>query len=135
LAPARAGNPFDDRPQHARAKTAAQHVLLIAANIGAWLWTWCSFADRPALIGTSMLAYMFGLRHAFDADHIAAIDNVVRKLMQDGKRPLSAGFFFSFGHSTVVVLGSAAIVATAALAQNRLAAVHSFGTAIGKIVS
>jgi nickel/cobalt transporter (NiCoT) family protein len=128
-------NPFDDRPQHARAKTAAQYALLIAANMGAWLWAWCSFADRPALIGTSLLAYMFGLRHAFDADHIAAIDNVVRKLMQEGRRPLSAGFFFSLGHSTVVVLGSAAIAATAALAQNRLAAVHSFGATIGTIVS
>ena len=55
------------------------------------------------LIGTALLAYTFGLRHAVDADHIAAIDNVTRKLMQDGKRPVAVGFFFSLGHSTVVV--------------------------------
>ena len=49
-----------------------------------------------------MLAYTFGLRHAFDADHIAAIDNTTRKLLQEGKRPLGVGFFFSLGHSTIV---------------------------------
>src|SRR5438445_540572 len=54
--------------------------------------------------GTGILAYTLGLRHAFDADHIAAIDNSTRKLMADGKRPLSVGFFFSLGHSSVVFL-------------------------------
>ena len=53
-------------------------------------------------LGTGVLAYTLGMRHAFDADHIAAIDNTTRKLMNDGKRPLSVGFFFSLGHSTVV---------------------------------
>jgi nickel/cobalt transporter (NiCoT) family protein len=52
--------------------------------------------------GTGILAYTLGMRHAFDADHIAAIDNTTRKLVQDGKRPLSVGFFFSLGHSTIV---------------------------------
>ena len=50
--------------------------------------------------GTGVLAYTLGMRHAFDADHIAAIDNTTRKLVNDGKRPLSVGFFFSLGHST-----------------------------------
>ena len=59
---------------------------------------------NPALAGLGTLAYTFGLRHAFDADHIAAIDNTTRKLLQDGKRPLGVGFFFSLGHSTVVLL-------------------------------
>ncbi len=54
--------------------------------------------------GTGVLAYTLGMRHAFDADHIAAIDNTTRKLVNDGKRPLSVGFFFSLGHSTVVFL-------------------------------
>ncbi len=54
--------------------------------------------------GTGVLAYTLGMRHAFDADHIAAIDNTTRKLIQDGKRPLSVGFFFSLGHSSVVFL-------------------------------
>src|SRR5215467_4755801 len=53
-------------------------------------------------LGTGLTAYTLGLRHAFDADHIAAIDNTTRKLMADGKRPLSVGFFFSLGHSTIV---------------------------------
>ena len=61
------------------------------------------YAPRnPALAGLAALAYTFGLRHAFDADHIAAIDNTTRKLLQDGKRPLGVGFFFSLGHSTIV---------------------------------
>ena len=113
-------NLFDDRPQHARGKTAVIYAILIAANITAWLWAWISFADEPMLMGTAVLAYMFGLRHAFDADHIAAIDNVVRKLMQDERRPFSVGFFFSLGHSTIVVLASVAIAATAAMAQDKL---------------
>ena len=53
-------------------------------------------------LGTGVLAYTLGMRHAFDADHISAIDNTTRKLMAEGKRPLSVGFFFSLGHSTIV---------------------------------
>ena len=78
---------------------------------------------------------MFGLRHAFDADHIAAIDNVVRKLMQEGKAPYSVGFFFSLGHSTIVVLASVAIAATAAALQGRLTAFHDIGGIIGTAIS
>jgi high-affinity nickel-transport protein len=94
-----------------------------------------AFADRPVLLGTAVLAYVFGLRHAFDADHIAAIDNVVRKLIQGGKSPYSAGFFFSLGHSTIVVLASLAIAATAAALQGGLDAFHAIGGAIGTGVS
>ena len=61
-------------------------------------------SQYSALIGIGGLAYSFGLRHAFDADHISAIDNTTRKLLQDGKRPVGVGFFFSLGHSTVVFL-------------------------------
>ena len=53
----------------------------------------------PVLLGTALLAYSFGLRHAVDADHIAAIDNVTRKLMQEGQRPIGVGFYFSLGHA------------------------------------
>ena len=56
----------------------------------------------PLMVGLGGLAYTFGLRHAFDADHISAIDNTTRKLLQDGRKPLGVGFFFSLGHSTVV---------------------------------
>ena len=126
---------FDDRMHRLRAKAAGIYGLLIAANAAAWLWAWIAFVDRPALLGTAFLAYIFGLRHAFDADHIAAIDNVVRKLMQEGKAPYSVGFFFSLGHSTIVVLASLAIAATAAAMQGRLDAFHDLGGVIGTVVS
>lgn len=110
-------------------------VPLIVANVAAWAWAWHMFADRPALLGTALLAWVFGLRHAVDADHIAAIDNVVRKLMQDGKRPIDAGLFFSLGHSTVVVLASLAIAGTTAAMQDRLEAFRAIGSVIGTSVS
>ena len=97
---------FDDQVSRVRAKTSVIYTLLLTANGSAWAWAWTAFAERPALLGTALLAYLFGLRHAFDADHIAAIDNVVRKLTQEGKAPCSAGFFFSLGHSTVVFVAS-----------------------------
>jgi high-affinity nickel-transport protein len=61
-----------------------------------------SLGDKALGIGVGLTAYTLGLRHAFDADHIAAIDNTTRKLMNDGQRPMGVGFFFSLGHSTVV---------------------------------
>jgi len=66
-------------------------------------------ARHPALLGLGGLAYTFGLRHAFDADHISAIDNTTRKLLQEGRRPVSVGFFFSLGHSSVVLLIAVAL--------------------------
>jgi high-affinity nickel-transport protein len=128
-------NPFDDRPNHIKVKITTIYALLVAANIGAWTWAWIAFAGHPALLGTAFLAYMFGLRHAFDADHIAAIDNVVRKLMQEGKAPHSVGFFFSLGHSSIVILASIAIAATAAAMQDRLNEFHNLGGVIGTTVS
>jgi high-affinity nickel-transport protein len=78
-----------------------------------------------------MLAYVLGLRHAVDADHIAAIDNVVRKLMQEGKRPVSAGLFFSLGHSLVIAIAVAVIVGTAFALQGRLHPFKVIGSVIG----
>jgi high-affinity nickel-transport protein len=128
-------NPFDDRPERPKSKIAVVYTLLLAANVAAWIWALAAFRDEPALLGTALLAYMFGLRHAFDADHIAAIDNVVRKLMQEGKAPFTAGFYFSLGHSTVVVL-ALLVVATAAVAmRDRLEAFDDVGGAIGTAVS
>ena len=128
-------NPFDDRPTRAKAKIAITYAVLVVANITAWICALIAFADRPILLGTAFLAYMFGLRHAFDADHIAAIDNVVRKLMQDGKSPYSAGFFFSLGHSTIVILASVAIAVAAVAMHNKLDAFHNIGGVIGTTVS
>lgn len=128
-------NPFDDQPTQAKTKNTIIYAILIVANITAWIWALIAFVDRPILLGTAFLAYMFGLRHAFDADHIAAIDNVVRKLMQDGKSPYSAGFFFSLGHSTIVILASIAIAAVAAAMQSKFGAFHNIGGMIGTSVS
>ena len=116
-------------------RVARLYAALVAANIGTWVWAFAAFRDHPVLLGTAMLAYSFGLRHAFDADHIAAIDNVTRKLMQDGQRPLGVGLFFSLGHSTIVVgLSLAIAVATAAL-QTRFDAFKTVGGIIGTLVS
>lgn len=83
--------------------------VLGALNLGAWIWAAVAFHDRPVLLGVALVIYGLGLRHAVDADHIAAIDNVTRKLMQDGQRPVSVGFFFALGHSSLVVLVTAAV--------------------------
>lgn len=126
---------FDDRIYDVRSKIAVVFGLLIVANIAAWTWAWTAFADKPALLGIAFVAYMLGIRHAFDADHIAAIDNVVRKLTQEGKQPFSAGLFFSLGHSSVVVLASLAIAATATAMQGALDAFGNVGGVIGTSIS
>jgi len=80
-----------------KSKITGIYALLIGANIGVWIWAVASFHDYPLLLGTALLAYTFGLRHAVDADHIAAIDNVTRKLMQQGQKPVGVGLFFPWG--------------------------------------
>ena len=107
---------------------------LVAANVAAWGWAWTMFHDRPTLLGIGLLAWVFGLRHAVDADHIAAIDNVVRKLMQVGQRPRTVGLWFSLGHSSIVVLASAAIAAVA-VAAGGLSGAKDFGGVAGTLVS
>jgi nickel/cobalt transporter (NiCoT) family protein len=89
----------------------------------------------PLLLGTAFLAYSFGLRHAVDADHIAAIDNVTRKLMQEGKRPASVGLMFSLGHSTIVVVGSIVIAVAADALQHRFELVREIGGFVGTLIS
>ena len=128
-------NIFNDASGGIRAKVIGIYALLIAFNVGAWVWALAAFGDSPALLGTAFLAYSFGLRHAFDADHIAAIDNVTRKLMQEGKRPLAVGLMFSLGHSTIVLIGSLLIASTALVLQHRVDAFRSVGGVIGTLVS
>ena len=96
---------------------------------------WLEFREHPLLIGTAVLAYTLGLRHAVDADHIAAIDNVTRSMMQAGRRPLAVGLFFSLGHSTVVFAASAAIAVSVSAMQWRLDAFREIGGVIGTAVS
>src|SRR3954451_18483002 len=126
---------FNDGPAHLTAKIVAIYAVLIAANVAAWAWALITFHEHPVLLGTCFLAYSFGLRHAVDADHIAAIDNVTRKLMQEGKRPLTVGLFFSLGHSTVVILATLGVVGAASVFRDRLDDLHAVGGLIGTTVS
>jgi len=122
---------LDDASSHQRRKIVAIYALLLAANVAVWTWAFVALAGRPALLGTAFLAYVLGLRHAVDADHIAAIDNVVRKLMQEGKRPISAGLFFSLGHSLVVTIAVAVIVGAAFALHGHLHPFKAVGAIIG----
>ena len=126
---------FNDGASGVRGKVGGLYALLIAFNVAAWAWALIAFHGRPLLLGTAFLAYSFGLRHAFDADHIAAIDNVTRKLMQEGKRPVGVGFFFSLGHSTVVVGLAVLIAATTTALAGRYFAFKDVGGIVGTLVS
>ena len=110
-------------------------MFLVGVNILVWAWAFLAFRDYPILMGTAFVAYIFGLRHAVDADHIAAIDNVTRKLMQEGKRPAAAGLFFALGHSTVVMLASAFIAVTASSLESRFPSLKLAGGMISTSAS
>lgn len=90
---------------------------------------------HPALVGLGFAAYMLGLRHAFDADHIAAIDDTVRLMLQQGRRPLGVGFFFSLGHSTIVLVMALALALAASWVTTRMPALQHYGGLIGASVS
>ena len=126
---------FNDAGPNIRGRIVAMYALLAVFNLGAWAWAFIAFHGQPVLLGTAFLAYSFGLRHAVDADHIAAIDNATRKLMQEGQRPVTVGFMFSLGHSTIVIAATAAIAATAMTLQHRFEAFHEIGGVIGTLVS
>ncbi len=89
----------------------------------------------PALVGLGFAAYAFGLRHAFDADHIAAIDDTVRYMLQKGKRALGVGFFFSLGHSTIVLILAIAIAFAATAVKQQLPGLQNIGGVLGAGVS
>lgn len=95
--------------------------------------------DKVLGVGVGLTAYALGMRHAFDADHIAAIDNVTRKLMEDGRRPLGVGFFFSLGHSSVVfglaLLISLGVRAVIGPVADDSSALHHYTGLIGTSVS
>lgn len=122
-----------------RARLGGFFGLIAVIHVAGWGLLLWQARQYPALLGLAGLAYSFGLRHAFDADHISAIDNTTRKLLQQGKKPMGVGFFFSLGHSTVVLgltlaLGFAvkAIVEGAVADDGRL---RSIGGVIGTGVS
>ncbi len=122
-------------PATTRRRIAIVYVLLALVNVAVWAWAWLAFHDRPVLLGTAFLAYSFGLRHAVDADHLAAIDNVTRKLMQDGQRPVAVGLFFALGHSTMVILASVVIAVAESVFRDRFAAFQGAGGVVATLVS
>ena len=105
-------------PWRFRSKLVGVYSFLAVFNIGAWIWAVMALRESPILLGAALAVYGLGLRHALDADHIAAIDNVTRRLIQSGARPVSVGLFFALGHSTMV------IAVTAALASSTVALEH-----------
>ncbi|MEH2375246.1 HoxN/HupN/NixA family nickel/cobalt transporter [Nostoc sp.] len=126
---------FNDSSRNVRRKVINIYAFLISVNILVWVVVLITFHSYPLLLGTAVLAYSFGLRHAVDADHIAAIDNVTRKLMQENKRPVAVGFFFSLGHSTVIIAASVAIALTTTTIHNNFPSFEKVGGLISSIIS
>lgn len=111
------------------------YLGLLGFNLLAWLWAWTAFGRQPVLLGMALLAYTFGLRHAVDADHIAAIDNVTRKLMQEGRNPLCVGPCFALGHSTVVVAMSALVAVATVSVSGHFSQLKDYGGLVSTCVS
>jgi high-affinity nickel-transport protein len=109
--------------------------ILIGANVLVWLWAFVALRDSAVLFGSAFLAYTLGLRHAVDADHIAAIDNSTRRLMQLGQRPVGAGLYFSLGHSLVVVLLSLAVGLASSQVSARFEDLRAFGGVVSTSAS
>lgn len=109
--------------------------VIVALHALGWGLVWFEARQYPFVIGLAGLAYSFGLRHAFDVDHIAAIDNTTRKLMGEARRPLGVGFFFSLGHSTVVMALTLAIVFATRTVSAELPALRAIGAYVGTTVS
>jgi nickel/cobalt transporter (NiCoT) family protein len=118
-------------PLSVRGRAVVMMILLAAANALVWLGAWVAFDGRPALVGAAVLAYGLGLRHAVDADHIAAIDNATRKMMEAGRRPVTLGMFFSLGHSAVVFALTVAVAATTATFASLMEPVRAFASVVG----
>jgi nickel/cobalt transporter (NiCoT) family protein len=120
---------------HIRPKVLGLYITLVCANMLAWAWAFAAFHGYPLLLATALIAYGFGLRHAVDADHIAAIDNVTRKLMQEGQRPIALGFFFALGHSSVVIAAAILVAFTASSLQQSFPRLVAAGSLVGTLVS
>ena len=110
-------------------------TLLVGVNAFLWISSFILFHRHAGMLSICLLAWTFGLRHAVDADHIAAIDNVTRKLMNDGQRPVGVGFFFSLGHSTIVIGLSIAIAVGTEYVHDHFPGLEKFGDIFGTLVS
>ncbi|MFZ0872884.1 MAG: HoxN/HupN/NixA family nickel/cobalt transporter [Rhodanobacter sp.] len=110
-------------------------VLLLCGNAAAWWWAMAEGRHEPLFLGSCLLAYGFGLRHAFDADHIAAIDNVTRSLARDMGAPVTVGLWFALGHSTVVVSACALVALMVGQPQAWLPRLVAWGSLGGSLFS
>jgi len=126
---------FNDSSTDVRSKVIGIYSFLVVMNVVAWILALIVFAHVPKLLGVAVVAYLLGLRHSVDADHISAIDNVTRKLMQENKKPVAVGFFFSLGHSTIVIGLTVAIAVAAVFIKNVIPSLQSAGGLIGTSVS
>src|SRR5207248_4079381 len=124
-----------EAPPDLKRRLVGIYALLIGFNIAVWGAVLLSSARYGLLLGLAPVAYGFGLRHAVDPDHIAAIDNTTRKLMQDGQRPVAVGFFFSLGHSTVVTALFVLLALSTAYVEKHLPGLKATGAVIGTTVS
>lgn len=123
------------QPASDRGRLIGLYGALFAINFAAWGWAAVLFRDQPVLLGTALLAYSFGLRHAVDADHIAAIDNVTRTIRQSGRRPMTIGLYFALGHSIVVVLATVGIAVFATVLTERYDGLRTAGSIAGTLAS
>ena len=124
-----------DNYQNVKKKASLAIGLLVVFNIAAWVLAYVAFYDSPKLLILCLIAYGFGLRHAVDADHIAAIDNVTRKFLYNKKYPIGVGFFFSIGHSTIVVLMSFVVALGTIYMKSHLTDFQEIGGLIGTMIS
>jgi hypothetical protein len=108
---------------------------LLLVNVVLIVTTLAVSARYPALISPAILAYTFGLRHAVDADHLAAIDNMTRRLMSDGQRPVTVGLYFSLGHSTIVFILSILVAVATSWLKGNVTRFQTYGTIIGTSIS
>ncbi len=125
---------FADRGE-TRARVAGVFAVLSAATVIGWIALLGAAHAYPLLLPLGVAAFLFGLRHAVDPDHIAAIDGTTRKLMRDGQRPVTVGFYFSLGHSTIVFVLSAIVALFGTVIKAHFPELEHLGAAIGTWVS
>lgn len=123
------------KTQHQNLSWIPYITIVIVLHIIGFSFLWIAGREHHVLFGMGILAYTLGLRHAFDADHIAAIDNTVRKLLQQRRDPVGVGFYFSIGHSTVVFLMAVLLGISVKWAKSELPYFQEVGGTIGTLVS
>jgi high-affinity nickel-transport protein len=111
------------------------YLIIALLHAAGWGLIMLYAKQSPAIVGLGLAAYLFGLRHAFDVDHIAAVDDTVRYMLHRGRNPLGVGFYFSLGHSTIVFVVALAIALATTSLSSRLPALRDLGSMVGASVS